>query len=108
MSFQLTDQVVDTLLDKLSCDDQFRTFFASNPRAALAAVGFTAAMDQSVRAGIWDCLPVMKLAPKSAIAKSRASLRLQLTSQFPSLNPIGLEAASHYDGIKRRIVETSG
>jgi putative modified peptide len=97
MSFQLPDEIVDQLLHLLSTDDEFRLGFETSPRTALASLGYQPAIDRSVAAGIWDCLPVSKLASKADIMAARVSLRKQLTSQWPSLTPIGLESPRRSD-----------
>jgi putative modified peptide len=78
MSFQLPDPIVDVLLDKLGNDDAFRTQFASDPRSALAGLGFAAAADTSIQRGVWNCMEVNQLASKEAIRAGHDELRDQL------------------------------
>jgi putative modified peptide len=94
MSFKLSEGLVDQLLDKLGSDDAFRSQFQSDPRAAMASLGFAPAADSKVgaREGLWACCSVSALASKEQIRGSRQALRSQLLSAQASLNPIHLEA----------------
>lgn len=78
MSYQLPEPIVDSLLARLGNDDAFRTQFASDPRSALAALGFEAAADASIQKGIWNCMAVTDLASKEAIRAGHEELRRQL------------------------------
>jgi putative modified peptide len=93
MSFQLPAQIVDRLLDLLGHDDEFRNIFAANPREALAMLGYAAAADTSIGAGIWICLATERLATKAMICETRAALRRQLVENDTTFNPIGLGIA---------------
>jgi putative modified peptide len=93
MSFKLPEPVVDSLLDKLANDDDFRELFTSDTRGALASLGYAQAMDRSVTQGIWFCLKVESLASKDAIRAGMEQLRLQFTTAFIPLMPFALEAA---------------
>lgn len=92
MPFNLSDLTVDTLLDKLSSDDDFRAEFQANPRTALASLGHQAA-EKATNSdlGLWNCLQVTQLASKEAIMASRDTLRKQLLSSKAALNPVTLE-----------------
>lgn len=93
MAFKLSDQIADTLLDKLSSDDEFRALFQKNARKALASLGFEpAAKAGPDEKGLWACCAVEQLASKEAIAKSRKELREQFTSGAAIYNPISLKA----------------
>jgi putative modified peptide len=95
MSYQLPDNVVDALLDRLSNDDAFRDRFVADARLALAEVGFAPAADLTIKGGLWDCLFGVRqtqLASKDAIRKSWLQIRKQLTCEQAALMPIWLGA----------------
>jgi putative modified peptide len=87
MSYKLPEPIIDALLEKLGTDDHFRDLFASNPRGALALLGYGPAADPSVQAGAWICFGVRSLASKEAILAARSTLRSQFSAsenpQFP-------------------------
>lgn len=91
MPFKLSEDTVDSLLDKLATDDDFRATFSKDPRAALAAVGHKPSADASVAEGAWMCMGVNQLASKEAIKASRNALRQQLLAAKAGYNPISLE-----------------
>ncbi|TXI26145.1 MAG: putative modified peptide, partial [Ottowia sp.] len=65
--------VVDTLLEALSNDDDFRALFVRDPRAALAKAGHVADDQDALR-----CLQVTTLASKQELAEARKALRSRL------------------------------
>jgi putative modified peptide len=92
MPNKITPKVVDALLDKLSSDDDFRSSFKSDPRAALASLGDEDAKHAPQGAsGAWACCQVTELASKESIAASRAELTKQLTSEV-MFTPFKLQA----------------
>ena len=93
MPFKLSEDTVDSLLDKLSSDDTFREQFQKDPRSALAAVGHEPSADASVAEGAWMCMGVSQLASKEAIKASRDNLRTQLLSTKAAYMPIHMEAS---------------
>jgi putative modified peptide len=93
MPFKLSEDTVDSLLDKLATDDDFRATFSKDPRAALAAVGHKPSADASVAEGAWMCMGVNQLASKEAIKASRKALREQLLASKAAYSPISLEVA---------------
>jgi putative modified peptide len=93
MSFQLPEPIVDSLLDKLANNDDFRGLFTTDTRAALASLGYAPAMDRSVTQGIWWCLQVDSLASKEAIRAGMKELRQQFTTAYIPLMPFALEAS---------------
>lgn len=93
MPFQLSEDHVDALLDKLSSDDDFRSLFQKDPRQALAAIGHKASADASVEKGAWLCMGVAQLASKESIKASRDVLRKQLVSAKVGHQPIALEVS---------------
>ena len=72
--------VADRLLDLLSSDDAFRSLFMSNPREALAQVGFVNETD--LESPYWCFWGISKLASKRAIAEARCEIRNLLTSEL--------------------------
>jgi len=96
MPFQLSEELVDKLLDKLSSDDDFRASFQKSPRQALASLGHApAAKATDSDKGAWMCMSCDKLASADDIKKSRQALRTQLLSAKAQFNPINLDAAQH-------------
>lgn len=94
MAFQLSEELVDKLLDKLSSDNEFRAVFQKSPRIALAYLGHDAAAYASDSdKGAWACMSCEKLASAAEIKKSRDALRKQLLGANVKFNPISLEAA---------------
>lgn len=96
MPFQLSEELVDKLLDKLSSDNEFRAVFQKSPRIALAYLGHDAAAYASDSdKGAWACMSCEKLASAADIKKSRDLLRKQILSSNARFNPVTLEAAAH-------------
>ena len=93
MPFKISEDIVDSLLDKLSSDDAFREQFQNSPRAALASLGHQAAASaKDSDAGAWTCMTTTSLASKEAIKASHVALRLQLLTSASSLNPHYLQS----------------
>lgn len=77
-SAPLDPQVADRLLDLLSSDDAFRSLFMSNPREALAQVGF---VNETELASPHFCFGgISKLASKAQIAGAQEEIRKMLIS----------------------------
>ncbi len=94
MPFQLSEELVDKLLDKLSSDNEFRAVFQKSPRIALAYLGHDAAAYASDNdKGAWACMSCEKLASAADIKKSRNALRKQLLSAQATQHPIALDVA---------------
>ena len=94
MPFQLSEELVDQLLDKLSSDNEFRDVFQKSPRIALAYLGHDAAAYASDNdKGAWACMSCEKLASAADIKKSRNALRKQLLSAQATQHPIALDVA---------------
>ena len=94
MPFKLSEDIVDSLLEKLGSDDAFREQFQSSPRAALASLGHQAAASaKDGEAGVWACMATASLASKEAIKASHVALRLQLLSTQAAYHPISLQSA---------------
>ena len=94
MPFQLSEELVDKLLDKLSSDNEFRDVFQKSPRIALAYLGHDAAAHASDNdKGAWACMSCEKLASAADIKKSRNALRKQLLSAQATQHPIALDVA---------------
>lgn len=93
MAFQLSEQLVDKLLDKLSSDNEFRAVFQKNPRVALAYLGHEASTTANItEKGAWTCMQCKQLASPEAIKASRDELRKQLLSSKVQYDPIKLQA----------------
>jgi putative modified peptide len=84
MAKNFSREFADKLLDKLSTDDDFRSKFQADPRAAVESLGYvTPEADRGI-AGQDPCVCLSgmatSLASKESIGKSREKLRAQLTS----------------------------
>jgi putative modified peptide len=98
MSYDLSEELVDKLLDKLTRDNEFRAVFQKSPRIALAYLGHDAAAYASdTDKGAWACLHCTELASPAAIKKSRDALRSQLLSSKGAQHPISLEVGKPRD-----------
>jgi putative modified peptide len=94
MPYDLSEELVDKLLDKLTRDNEFRAVFQKSPRIALAYLGHDAAAYASdTDKGAWACMHCIELASPAVIKKSRDALRKQLLSASARMNPIMLEMA---------------
>jgi len=92
MPHQLSEDLVDTLLNKLSSDNEFRAVFQKNPRVALAYLGHEpAAAAGASEKGAWTCMQCDKLASADVIKASRDELRKQLLSSKTQFDPIKLQ-----------------
>ena len=92
-AFEISRELVDKLLDKLSSDDEFRNVFLRSPRIALAYLGHESASNASPGdQGVWTSAQCKQLASPEAIKASRDALRLQLLTSMARLKPIKLEA----------------
>lgn len=84
MAKNFSRDIADKLLDKLSTDDDFRSKFQADPRAAVESLGYvTPEADRGIEGqDPCVCLTGMAktLASKETIAKSREKLRAQLTA----------------------------
>ena len=93
MPFEISEELADKLLDKLSSDNEFRQVFERNPRIALAYLGHEGASNAGPNdQGAWSSLQCKQLASAEAIKDSHDKLRLQLIGSMASLKPIRLEA----------------
>lgn len=94
MPYDLSEQMVDKLLDKLSSDNEFRAVFQKSPRIALAYLGHDAAAYASdTDKGAWACLHCTELASAASIKKSRDALRTQMLSAKAAQSPVHLEVS---------------
>jgi putative modified peptide len=92
MPHKISPKVVDALLDKLSSDDDFRSRFQADPRAALASLGDEDARQAAPGApGAWSCCAVTELASKESITSSREDLKKQLLNEV-MFTPFKLQA----------------
>jgi putative modified peptide len=94
VNFQLSDEIAERLLGRLSNDDEFRALFEADPRQALCEVGFAPAADRTVVEGLWICLAVKKLASKETLRKSHEQIKRHLLDKEGPYNPIGLGCAA--------------
>lgn len=91
-AFEISDQIADKLLDKLSSDDEFRAVFLKSPRIALAYLGHEAAAKANMSdKGVWSCMQCKDLASRQAIKAGRDELRLQFISRKATYNRIRLQ-----------------
>jgi putative modified peptide len=74
--------IAEKLLDRLSSDDDFRTLFLKNPRAALSFVGYAEADMLAHRDGAWSCMNCDSLPDKQLFIESRDAFRKHLTTQL--------------------------
>ncbi len=95
MPFQISDELVDKLLDKLSTDNDFRDVFQKNPRIAMAYLGHEGATNASPKdQGLWSCAQCKELASPEAIKSSRNQLKTQLLTSLTKLSPVTLDIAN--------------
>lgn len=94
MPNQISEQLVDKLLEKLSSDNEFRTVFQKNPRIALAYLGHEGAMNAGPKdQGLWSCAQCEQLASPETIRNTRVELRTQLLTSLARLSPVTLDMA---------------
>ena len=91
-AFEISEEIADKLLDKLSSDHEFRAEFLRSPRIALAYLGHEAAAKANMGdKGVWSCMQCIELASPEAIKAGRDDLRRQFISSKATLNPIRLQ-----------------
>ncbi len=88
----LPEPIADALLSRLATDDAFRAQFASDPRAALAALGYAPALGSDTR-GIWESLAVNQLADKAQFASALEDLRRDVLNARSAADPVTLDQA---------------
>ncbi len=91
MPFKLSPKTVDTLLDKLSSDDDFRELFQNDPRQALADAGHVDAPGNTISDEEWEGIKAQPLASKDAIKAGRDLIRKQLLTEQACQTPIHLD-----------------
>ena len=91
MPYQLSEELVDKLLDKLSSDNEFRSVFQKSPRIALAYLGHEEA--SKAGDGDWSHLICKTLASAETIQGSRDAIRKDLLTSHSALIPIMLDIA---------------
>ncbi len=87
----------DKLLDLLGSDDQFRSQFQANPRAALAGIGCAPAMNVDAKGAPGEgeafyCMTTNTLASKEDIQQSREALKSHITAQTNHIVVFAFEA----------------
>jgi putative modified peptide len=90
MPFKLSEQTVDTLLNKLSSDDDFRELFQKDPREALNAAGHIDTAGNTISDEELAGMQSQTLASKNDITASRNVLRKQLLTEQACLTPVHL------------------
>ncbi|MEO6172414.1 MAG: NHLP-related RiPP peptide [Arenimonas sp.] len=94
MPNQISPEIAEKLLDKLSSDDEFRAVFQRSPRIALAYLGDKEASDISdADQSAYAHLRCDKLASAETIRASRDAMRKDLLSAHAALHPITLDIA---------------
>ncbi len=92
---ELSPEIVDKLLDKLSSDDEFRAVFQKNPRIALAYLGHEGATNAGPKdEGVWACARCDQLASKETISTTRDELQKQLMTSLAVKGVVGLDMAN--------------
>lgn len=89
-AFQISAELIDTLLDKLSSDDEFRAVFQRSPRIALAYLGHDEASEASE--ADWAHLRCETLASPETIRLSRSVIKMDLLTSHARLIPIMLDS----------------
>lgn len=93
-AFEISDEIIDKLLDKLSSDDEFRAVFLRSPRIALAYLGHEAATNAGPSdEGVWGCAKCKQLTSKEAILNARTILKVQLLTTLAVHKVINLDAS---------------
>jgi putative modified peptide len=90
MPYNFTGEFVDRLLDKLGSDEDFRTRFQADPKAAVESLGHKPSAED---ARDLMCLKCVELASTDQIKAAKADLRKQLLASQASHSPINLEVA---------------
>lgn len=89
MPFKLSEKTVDTLLDKLSNDDDFRELFQKDPKEALKQAGHDQATTP-ISDEEWDGMQAQPLASKDAIKNSQQQFRNKLLSEQACKTVVGV------------------
>lgn len=101
MPFQISPEIADKLLDKLSSDDEFRAVFQRSPRIALAYLGDKEASDVSDSdQGAYAHLRCDSLASREAIKESRDTIKKDLLTSHAAQHPIHLNFPPPVSGNK--------
>lgn len=82
----------DRLLDALIEDPEgFRALFTSDPRAALARLGYPEALAGAGTRGIWESLAVGELASAETLRSTRERVRADMIGAKASASPVTLD-----------------
>ena len=93
-AFEISAEIVDKLLDKLSSDNEFRDVFLKSPRIALAYLGHEGATNASPGdVGLWVCARCSELASPEVIKTTRSKMRLDLLTSLAKQQPVTLNIA---------------
>jgi putative modified peptide len=80
MAKSLPPHIADKLLDRLSSDDDFRTYFQKDARGALSFLGYDEPAGTPSNDSALACMRCDSMPDKKAFAQSRADYHKQLTS----------------------------
>jgi len=81
MAKTLPPHIADKLLDRLSSDDDFRTYFQKDARGALSFLGYDEPAGTPNDDSALACMRCESMPDKKAFTQSRDAYRKQLTSQ---------------------------
>lgn len=95
-AFEISEEIVDKLLEKLSGDDEFRAVFLRSPRIALAYLGHEGATNAGpADQGLWSCAQCTELASAETIKSTHNQLKTQLLTSLARLSPVTLNIANN-------------
>jgi len=80
MAKSLPPHIADKLLDRLSSDDDFRTYFQKDARGALSFLGYDEPAGTASNDSALMCMRCDSLPGKQAFAQSREAFRKQLSA----------------------------
>jgi putative modified peptide len=81
MAKTLPPNIADKLLDRLSSDDDFRTYFQKDTRGALSFLGYDEPAGTPSNDSALKCMRCESMPDKKVFTQSRDAYRKQLTSQ---------------------------
>jgi putative modified peptide len=80
MAKTLPPHIADKLLDRLSSDDDFRTYFQKDARGALSFLGYDEPAGTPSNDSALACMRCESMPDKKAFTQSRAAYHKQITS----------------------------
>jgi putative modified peptide len=81
MAKTLPAKIADKLLDRLSSDDDFRSYFKKDPRGALSMLGYDEPAGTPTNDSALACMQCESMPTKATFTKSRAAYKKHLTSK---------------------------